>query len=100
MFVFRLRICLNRMLMKSHDGMMLMTQTKSLLSTQRNIKLCLESLLEKERRPEEISVPPVNQNYRWNMQNPAWRKEDQPSDHGSDFWVYSWINGLRPESSR
>ena len=100
MFVFRLRICLNRMMMKSHDGMMLMTQTKTLLDTQRNIKLCLETLLEKERRSEEISVPPVNQNYRWNMQNSAWVMEDRPRDHGLEFWVYSWINGMKPESSR
>ena len=77
-----------------------MTKTKSLLSTQRIIKSYLETLLGKERRPEEISVPPINQNYRWNMQNPDWRLEDRPSDHGADFWVFSWINGMRPESSR
>ena len=98
-FVFRFRSCLNMMLMKS-DGQMEVTKTKSLLTTQRIIKSCLENLLEKERRPEENSVPPTNQNYRWNMQNPDWRLEDRPSDHGSDFWVFSWINGLKPESSR
>ena len=29
---------------------------------------------------------------RWNMQNSAWRLEDRPRDHGSDFWVFSLIN--------
>ena len=100
MFVFRLRSCLNRMLMTSHDGQMEVTKIKSLVATQKIIQSCLENLLEKERRPEEISAPPINQNYRWNMQNPAWRLEDRPRDHGSDFWVFSWINGMRPESSR
>ena len=99
MFLFRLRCSLNRMLMKSQDGM-LMTQTKALHDTQRTIQSCLKELLEKERRPEEISVPPINQNYRWNMMNPDWRLENRPGDYGSDFWVYSWINGMRPESSR
>ena len=95
-----MRICLNTMLMKSHDGMMEMTKTKSLHNTQKTIKDCLDGLLEKERRPEEIDVPPHNQNHRWNMQNPAWRKEDRPTDRGANFWVYSWINGMKPESSR
>ena len=86
--------------MKSHDGQMEMTKVKSLLATQRIIKSCLGNLMEKERRPEEISVPPINQNYRWNMQNPDLRREDRPGHHGPNFWVYSWINGLRPESAR
>ena len=60
--------------MKSQDGM-LMTQTKALHDTQRTIQSCLKELLDKERRPEEISVPPINQNYRWNMMNPDWRLE-------------------------
>ena len=95
-----MRCCLNTMLLKSHDGMMEMTKTRSLHSTQKTIRSCLDSLLEKERRPEEIIVPPHNQNYRWNMQNPDLRREDRPGHHGPNFWVFSWINGLRPESSR
>ena len=95
-----MRCCLNTMLLKSHDGMMEMTKTRSLHSTQKTIRSCLDSLLEKERRPEEIIVPPHNQNYRWNMQSPDLRREDRPGHHGPNFWVYSWINGLRPESSR
>ena len=86
--------------MKSHDGMMEMTKTKSLHETQKEIRTCLDGLLEKERRTVEISLPPYNHNHRWNMQDPGLRREDRPSHHRSDFWVYSWIKGLRPESFR
>ena len=56
--------------------------------------------MEKERRPEEMAVSPINQAFRWNMQNPDWRTEDRPGNLGKDFWVYSWINGMRPERLR
>ena len=95
-----MRSCLNKMLMKSHDGMMEMTKAKSLLDAQRTIKSSLRELLEKERRPEEMAVSPINQAFRWNMQNPDWRLEDRPGHLGKDFWVFSWINGMRPERMR
>ena len=100
LFLFRLRCCLNKMLMKSHDGMMEMTKAKSLLDAQRTIQSCLRDLLEKERRPEEMGAMPINQAFRWNMQNPDWRLEDRPAHLGQEFWVFSWINGMRPERMR
>ena len=53
-----------------------MTKAKSLLEAQRTIQSCLRDLLEKERRPEEMGATPINQAFRWNMQNPDWRLED------------------------
>ena len=36
------------MLCKSHDGLMTVTQTKALYTTQRKIRTCLKSLLERQ----------------------------------------------------
>ena len=45
------------MLCKSPDGLMTVTQTKALYTTQRKIQTCLKSLLERQRRmvPHTVS---------------------------------------------
>ena len=95
-----MRFCLNEMMSKTSDGSLVMTQTKALFKTQRTIKTCLESLLERPRRTEEITVPPYNLAHRWNIQQPGLVKDDKPRELGAEFWVYSWVKGLQEERSR
>ena len=58
--IFRLRRCINTMLARSPDGMMVLTQTKALHTTMRKIKTCLTALLDRQRRTEDVVVMPYN----------------------------------------
>ena len=60
----KLRYWLNQMLQKTEDGVMSLTQTKSLDSAQKGIKRNLEDLLSRDRLTQEKIGIPSGQQFR------------------------------------
>ena len=57
----------NKMMEKTKDNILTMTQPRSLDNAQKAIQKNLLELLSKERRYEEKEPSPVGHDYRWNM---------------------------------
>ena len=91
--VNKLRYWVNQMLTKTEDGIMWLTQPKSLDTAQKGIKRNLEDLLERERKYEEKEHLPSGHEYRWNMLSPGMRMQSQLADQ--DKFVYKMIDGVK-----
>ena len=91
--VNKLRYWVNKMISKTEDGIMALTQPKNLDDAQKGIKRNLEELLERERNYEEKESLPSGREFRWNMLSPGIRLQSQLSDQ--EKFVYKMIDGVK-----
>merc|ERR1719317_1886543 len=91
--VNKLRYWVNKMISKTEDGIMALTQPKNLDDAQKGIKRNLEELLERERTYEEKESLPSGREFRWNMLSPGIRLQSQLSDQ--EKFVYKMIDGVK-----
>jgi len=91
--VNKLRYWVNKMISKSQDGIMALTQPKNLDDAQKGIRRNLEELLKRERKYEQKESLPSGREYRWNMLSPGVRLQSQLSDQ--DKFVYKMIDGVK-----
>ena len=91
--VNKLRFWINKMISKTDDGIMALTQSKNLDDAQKGIERNLNDLLEKERKYEEKESVPSGREYRWNMLSPGVRLTSLLSDQDKN--VYKMIDGVK-----
>jgi ATP-dependent RNA helicase TDRD9 len=91
--VNKVRYWVNQMISKTEDGMMVLTQPRSLDEAQKGIRRNLEDLLERERKYEEKESLASGREYRWNMLSPGMRLQSQLADQ--EKYVYKMIDGVK-----
>jgi len=86
----------NKMMEKTKDNILTMTQPRSLDNAQKAIRKNLLELMSKERRYEEKEPSPVGHDYRWNMAKQKHRLNSIITGH--ENMVYKMIDGLNMQT--